>query len=157
MVESLAFHKKRRAVVRTSTLLENVRSLADKLKMLKQDFKNHQLAIIDQTDGEEALAEEQRALDDNDDIVSALNMLSHATPTRMPESIRIAGRQLAMLQTDLGSISDTVADLEDTEDDFECTLEEYRDRTSDIKAELAKLKTSLLSSEAAPGDTVMTD
>ena len=62
-----------------------------------------------------------------------------------------------MLQTDLGSISDTVADLEDTEDDFECTLEEYRDRTSDIKAELAKLKTSLLSSEAAPGDTVMTD
>ena len=56
MVESLAFHKKRRAVVRTSitkletkladlesvrdspTLLENVRSLADKLKTLKQDF-----------------------------------------------------------------------------------------------------------------------
>lgn len=56
--------------------------------MLKQDFKNHQLAIIDQTDGEEALAEEQRALDDNDDIVSALNihiqhLLSHATPTRI--------------------------------------------------------------------------
>ena len=58
----------------TPTLLNNVKSLADKLKTLKQDFKNHQLAIIDRTDEEEELAEEQQALDDNDDTVSAMNI-----------------------------------------------------------------------------------
>ena len=41
------------------TLKESAKDLADKLKTLQQDFKNHQLAIIDWTDGEEALAEEQ--------------------------------------------------------------------------------------------------
>ena len=142
--------------------MENARSLDHKLKSLKQDFKNHQLAIIDRTDGEEALAEEQQALDGNDDIVSALNirlqrLMSHATSTRVPEAVRVAGKQLTMLQTDLESINTTVAGLRDTEDGIECTLEEYRDRVSDIKAELAKLKASLLSSEAAPGDTVMVD
>ena len=59
----LAFHKKRRSVIRSSltklgTKLaelegdtsspaqsENARSLSDKLKALSQDFKTHQLAI----------------------------------------------------------------------------------------------------------------
>ena len=45
----------------------------------------------------------------------------------------------------------------DTDDDQKCTLEEYKDQTSKVKGELAKLKTSLLSSEAAPDDPVMRD
>lgn len=75
----LAFHKKRRGVIWTSltklgtkltkleaepkspALMENARSLADKLKTLKQKFKDHQLAIIDRTDNEEGLAEEQKS------------------------------------------------------------------------------------------------
>lgn len=88
----LAFHKKRRTVVRSSltklgtklteleadttvpTLKENAKDLADKLKTLQLDFKDHQLAIIDQTDGEEVLADEQQALDDNGDQVSELRI-----------------------------------------------------------------------------------
>ena len=124
----------------TPTLLDNVKSLADKLKTLKQDFKNHQLAIIDRTDEEEELAEEQQALDDNDDTVSAMNiriqrLLSRATPTRIPDSVRVAGRQLTLLQTELGSLRDTVTGLEDSEEGIECTLEEYKERMVEIKEE----------------------
>ena len=88
--EALAFHKKR-TVVRFSLTklgtklteleadtsiptLKNAKDLADKLKTLEQDFKNHQLSIIDRTDATEALAEEQQALDDNDDQVSELRI-----------------------------------------------------------------------------------
>ena len=88
----LAFHKKRRAVVRSSitrletklsdlesnlgspTLPENTHSLSDRLKALKMDFKTHQLAIIDRTSDEAQLTEEQQALDDNDDVISSLNI-----------------------------------------------------------------------------------
>ena len=64
--ELLAFYKKRRGVVRASltklrtklmdlkgdttipTLMESTRNLADKLEtLLRQDFKTHQLAIMD--------------------------------------------------------------------------------------------------------------
>ena len=72
----LAFHKKRRGVVKSSltklgtklidlegdttvpTLLESARNLADKLETLRQDFRTHQLAIIDCIDDGEALAKQ---------------------------------------------------------------------------------------------------
>ena len=87
--EALTFHNKRRGVIRSfltkvrtkltdleadttiSTLLESARNLADKLKTLQQD---HQLAIIDRTNEDEALAEEQRTLDDTEDQVSELSV-----------------------------------------------------------------------------------
>ena len=77
----LAFHEKRRGVVKASltklrtkltdlegdttvpTPLESARNLADKLDTLHQDFKTHQLAIIDCTDEGEALAGEQQVHD----------------------------------------------------------------------------------------------
>ena len=57
---------------RNPGLLEAVRSLSGKLKTLQEEFKTHQLKIIDLTDAEaeETLSEEQQALDENDDIVS---------------------------------------------------------------------------------------
>ena len=80
MTEDLNFHKKRRKVIRASltklgTKVTDTRpipgtaqSLSGKLKTLQDDFKTHQLKIIDLTDEEETLLEEQQALDDNDDI-----------------------------------------------------------------------------------------
>ena len=96
----LAFHKKRRGVVRSSltklgtklteleadpsssTLSENARNLTEKLKTLNQDFNTHQLAIIDRTSDEGDLADEQQVLDDNDDVgtqhpYSALTIVCH--------------------------------------------------------------------------------
>jgi len=54
------------------TLLESATSLAEKLKSLQQDYRNDQLAIIDRTEEDEALDQEQQALDDGDDSISAL-------------------------------------------------------------------------------------
>ena len=49
------------------TLLESSTNLAGKMKTLKQEFKEHQFPIIDRTDGEDALTEEQQSLDDSED------------------------------------------------------------------------------------------
>jgi hypothetical protein len=83
-----AFHKKRRRVVRSSltkldstltkleadsgnpVILESARNLAGKLNTLQQEFKDHQLAIIDHTVKESVLKRELQALDKNDDTVS---------------------------------------------------------------------------------------
>ena len=74
--KGLAFHKKRRYVVKSfltklgtkltdlkadtsiHTLLESSKNLAQKLKTLQLEFKEHQPAIIDRTDDEDVLAEE---------------------------------------------------------------------------------------------------
>ena len=100
----LAFYKKRRGVVRASltklgtklaeleastespTLLESANTLAEKLKVLQQEYRNHQLSIIDRTESEEELAEEQQALDDNDDQTSTLSGGSRIFKRRFQKS-----------------------------------------------------------------------
>ena len=110
-------------------------------------------AIIDRTNEEDDLAEEQRVLDDNDDVIAELNniriqrLLSAATHPVTPEAVRVATKQLTLLQTNLDSVNNAVSALDD---DLKCTLEEHKDQASELKSELAKLKTSLLSSEATP-------
>ena len=174
----LAFHKKRRAVVRASltklstklteleanatspTLSQSAKNLADKLKNLQQDFKNHQLAIIDRTDEEEALIEEQQALDEGDDQLSELSVRIErlmALASKGQDTVRVASKQLALLQTKLESINTAVSGLSDTEEDVACILEEYRDQVTEVKAELASLKTTLLSSDASADDPIIQD
>ena len=120
MTEDLNFHKKRRKVIRASLtklgtkvtdlegtrpipgLPETAQSLSGKLKTLQDDFKTHQLKIIDLTDEEETLLEEQQALDDNDDIVSELNiriqrLIASATPSTDADVMKVAPKQLKLL------------------------------------------------------------
>ena len=58
------------------TLLESSKNLAQKLKTLQlaMGFKEHQLSIIDGTDDEEVLAEEQQSLDDGEDQISEFSV-----------------------------------------------------------------------------------
>ena len=180
MAEDLPFHKRRRGVVRASltklgtklteleanpespTLLESATNLAEKLKTLQQEYRNHQLSIIDHADGDEALAEEQQALDDNDDLISALSvriqrLLKAATPSPRSNTVRVATKQIALLQRKLQEISVSVSAIVDTSEDCSCELEEYRDQLIELKAELSTLKGSLLDSDAVPDDPVMQD
>lgn len=179
MTEELGFHKKRRAVVRTSLTklstklaeleaypgrpapLESARNLAEKLKTLQQDFKTHQLAIIDRTE-EEDMEEELQALGNNDDLVSDLDvriqrLMNAAIASGTPDTVRVATKQLTLLLAKLASIETSVHDLDDHEDDEKCVLEEYKDQVVEIKGELSKLKMTLLNSEATPDDPVMHD
>ena len=128
--------------------------------MLHQDYKNHQLSIIDRTNDEDDLAEEQQNLDDADDQFSKLSVHVHrlmtlAVPSTSPDVARMATRQLQQLNTKLESIDASVSGLSDDEDDTVCTLEEYRDQVSEIKAELSAISTSLLSSDVPTDDPVM--
>lgn len=178
MAEQLAFHKKRRTIVRSSltklstnltelearphdpTLLESAKNLAEKLKSLEQEFKNHQLSIIDRFE-DENLMEEQESLEENNDIVSGYSiriqrLITAATPSTMPDTVRMVTKQLALLHAKVESISETIRTLDD-EEDLVYTLEEYRDQMIEIKVELTQLNTSLLTSEAAFEDAVMRD
>ena len=168
----LAFHKKRGVVkasltkLRTKltdlegdttipTLMESARNLAD-----KQDFKTHQLAIMDRTNEEDALADEQQVLDDNDDQVSELSvfiqrLITLATKSKSPDIARVANRQLTLLQAKLESTDTAIHDLDDTEEDIACILERYGDQVTEIKAKLTALESSLLNSDIPTDDPVM--
>ena len=51
------------------TFMESARNLVDMLQTLQQDFKTHQLTIVDRTNEEDALADEQQVLENSDDQV----------------------------------------------------------------------------------------
>ena len=79
--------------------MKSARNLADKLETLRQDFKTHQLTIMDRTNEEDALADEQQVLDDNDDQVSELSvriqrLITLATKSKSTDVARVANRQL---------------------------------------------------------------
>ena len=174
--DALAFHKKRRGVIRSSltklgtklaeleadptipTLRESAKILADKLKTLQLDLRSHQLAIIDRTDDEDALAEEQLALDDDEDRISELGIriqrLATLATSTGQDVVRVANKQLTFVQAKLESISSAVSDLVDPED-LACTLEEYKDQVTQIKTELTALNASLLSSDVPAEDPIM--
>ena len=111
MAEDLSFHKKRSKVVRASLaklstkvtdlesnpsapgVLESAQNLPEKLKTLKEEFRTHQLKIMDLTDAEESFAEEQHALDDNDDIMSELSIrIQQLVMSAMPPGVRTPRR-----------------------------------------------------------------
>lgn len=117
------------------TLLESAKNLAEKLKTLEQEFKNHQLSIIDRIE-DDNLMEEQEALDENDDVVSGYSiriqrLITAATPSTTPDTIRVVTKQLALLQAKVESVSETIHTLDDEEDDLVYTLEEYRSNDRD--------------------------
>ena len=80
-----------------------------------------------------------------------------ATTSSGQDTVRVANRQLTLLQTKLKSISAAVCDIDDTEEDAACTLEEYREQVTEVKSELAALKTSLLASDVPTDDLIMQD
>ena len=146
MTEELGFHKRRSGVVRSSltklstklteleadsgnpAILDSARNLVEKLKTLQQEFKNHQLAIIDDTEEGESLEEEQRALDDNDDIVSELHiriqrLINSATLSKTPDAVSVAVKQLALIRASLESIEASAHDLDGSDEDDVCGIE----------------------------------
>ena len=118
------------------------------------------MKIIDLTDEEETPLEEQQALDDNDDMVSELNiriqrLIALVTPSTDADVMKVAPKQLKLLTGKLKDIEMSVNALED-EDDSICALEEYRDQVGEIK-ELNGVKTSLLKSDVTTDDSIMQD
>ena len=80
---------------------------------------------------------------------------SHLITTSLGQDT-VANRQLTLLWAKLDSIKAAVHDVDDAEEDAACTLEEYREQVTEVKSELAALKTSLLASgHGVPTDDLM--
>jgi len=176
--ELLAFHRKRKSVVRASLtkletklveleantgspiLLVTASALVEKLKTLRLEYRNNQLLIIDNTESEAALGKEQQTLSNHDDQTSSLHirfqpLIILATPTLESNAVKVASKQITLLQKKLNDISASLDDIDSSHKDSTCELEKYRYQLVELKAELNKLKDSLLTTGATPDDPVM--
>ena len=136
--------------------LFNAQNAASKLKTLDTEFRDHQLKIIDLTTSEQALAEEQQALDDHDDIISELSIriqrvITSVAPSATTDALKLSKKRLELLQVKLKDVESAVNGLEGSEDNV-WALEEYRDQITGLRGEI---KTALLSSDVATDDPVV--
>ena len=177
MTDQLNFHKKRRRVTRSSLTklatkltglesatedpdtLRNALGLTTKLKALDAEFRTHHLSIIDLTEDEETLTEEQQALDDHDDQVSELNtriqrLTSLLTPSSASNLRKSSLRRLARLREKLAGIRASI-DVVTDDDDGVCTLQQHEEQIADLKKELKEIQTSLLDVDLETSDPLI--
>ncbi len=177
MAEQLSFHRKRRGVARASltklatkvTELEGstdnpdtlrvAQALVTKLKSLDHEFKSHHLSIVDLTDGEESLAEEQEALDSHDDQVGELNVRvqrlvasTTASPTLGLQKSSL--KRLTRLREKLVGVGTSIDGADEGEDGI-CTLQQCEERIGDLKKELREIQNSLVDIELEAGDPLV--
>jgi len=99
------------------------------------------------------LAEEQEALDNNDDQVSELSVRIQQLITLASKgqgTTQVATKHLTLLQAKLESVDAAIHDIEGNDEDVMCILEEYKDQVIAVKTKLALLKATLLASDATP-------
>ena len=174
------FHKKRRRVTKASLTKLNTRiheleaditnpnalraaqGLASKLKALDTKLKSHQLAIINLTDGDEALTAEQQELDDHDDRVSKLTiriqrLVSTLSPTATDGLCRTFTRHLERLRGKLAGIQEAVNAIPEDriDDDSACVLEQYAEQIADVKVEMKDVGNCIFNTELTGDDPIM--
>ncbi len=111
------------------------------------------------TDGEEALTEEQEALDNHDDQVSELDvriqrLVSSLTPSPVPDIQRLSLRRLTHLKEKLAGISTSIDTVTD-DDDGVCTLQQHGEQIADLKKELKEIQNALLDVDLEAGDPLV--
>lgn len=75
--------------------------------------------------------------------------------SKCKETIRVASKQLTLLETKLKTINTELSGLGDADDDIVCILEEYKDQVTEIKTEVATIKTTLLTSDTPTDDPIV--
>ena len=176
-VRDVDFHKKRRRVTKASLTklstriteleadtanpdaLRAAQGLASTLKVLDTEVKSHQLAIIDLTDGDEALTAKQQELDDHDDRVSELTiraqrLVSALSPTATDGLRKTLTRRL---REKLIGIQEAVNAIPEDrgDDDSACMLEHYAEQITDVKVEMKDICTCTLNIELTGDDPIM--
>ena len=106
---------------------------------------------MDLTSTEEALAEEQQALDDHEDIselsIHVQRLIVSVIPSASSDIQKLSTKRLALLQGKPKDIDAAVKGMDDDEDNV-CALEEYRDQITELKGELSEIRTAILGSDA---------
>ena len=119
--------------------------MSQKLTYLDTEFRSHHHALIDLIEDEESLAREQELLDSHDDLIAELTVrvkgvVSASSPSSTEPCRRIAFRTLTHVWKSLDSIHAIIYD-DSTSDVF--LLQQYEERTIDIRKDLAKTRDDL--------------
>ena len=160
---TISTHEKRRGVVQASinrlevrlTTLEGAtdrpttmgaaKQLLSKLETLDAEYKTHHLAIVDLTD-ENGQEDQQRHLDDHDDLVSELTLrvqqLLDSCSSHNSESRKVPTKRLSHLQRKLAAISTGLSSLPDGDDGI-TLLHQYEEQLAESKIELTEARNLL--------------
>ena len=160
---TISTHEKRRGVVQASinrlevrlttlegatdrpTTLGAAKQLLSKLETLDAEYKTHHLAIVDLTD-ENGQEDQQRHLDEHDDLVSELTLrvqqLLDSCSSHNPESRKVPTKRLSHLQRKLAAISTGLSSLPDGDDGI-TLLHQYDEQLAESKIELTEARNLL--------------
>ncbi len=138
--------------------LEVVERLKTKLEVLDTEYKTHHYAVIDLIDDRGQLENEQRALDEHDDVIADLAIRiqkllstcsSYSTNPTNPQS-----HKLLHLQRSLSSVKEAVSSLAGG-DEHVCHLQQHQEQLSDFKRELADIRDCLLALDLKDTDDLI--
>lgn len=162
---ALSNYKKKRGVVRTSVTrlctrlagLEGpdaARRLTTTLQTLAAEFRVHHYAIIELTDDETALENEQDLLDKHDDEIAQLTTrvekLVAACLSLDSNQPKIALKRLKHLDKGLDTIFGGISSLPSGDDGI-CLLQQYEVQLSEFKTEFSDIHRGLLSFDIEDG------
>ena len=173
MTDTERYHRRRRGVVRgmitrlttrfvdlklkieQPETLSHTRQMAQRLRSLDSEFKQHHFAIVDLIERDEDLDKEQNVLDDYEDQISDLTvaiemLISECTPTSKysNDGRRLLSRKLAHIKkhVDLAAMAIEADSVDD------CLLKQYEEQLSDYKKELAGVLNELLALDVVETD-----
>ena len=182
--KDIDFHKRRRRVTKASLTklgsklteleadtsgpdaLRLAQNLASKLKTLDVEFKTHQLAIIDLSEGDVDDADdanlntEQEELDNHDDRVRELSiriqrLTSSLSPTATDSLRKTTIRRLETLRELVAATQTAVTAIPEDDEDSACTLEQHSEQIADAKSELKDVRACTLNMELAGEDPIV--
>ena len=151
------------------SVLAHAQQLSKRLENLDSDYKTRHFTIIDVTEDEVQLAEEQETLDSHDNEVADLNLRLQAliipatTPppplaidSHPPSNRDILERCSAQLQARLVSIHEKVGELNEDGKEIHL-LHLYQEHLADLKRELSELRNEILTITADVSDPLMSN
>ena len=165
---TLSTHRRRRGVAKASithlsnclkeleadlsqpAITDHAQKLEQKLDALDAEFRSHHHNIVDLTDSEESLEREQTVLGDHDDLVTKLSVritqLIDACTSSDTALRKLATRRLAHVRKALTDATSSIKALMGDADDA-YRLRQYEEQVLDLKKELSKTRSSLLTLE----------
>ena len=121
--------------------------MQQELDALDAEFRDHHHNVIDLTDSEDSLPREQDVLDEHDDLVADLSVrVKQLIDACMSSNTTVATRRLAHVKKTLSNVSSAIGTLSgDPDDTF--LLRQYEEQLIDLKKELSKTRSGLLTLE----------
>ena len=136
----------------------SARRILEKLESHDNEFKEKHLAIVDRTDDERKLEDEQNTLDSHDDIVSALESRLHklisAGASGNSNAYKVSSKRLAHLESVVTSVSSNLKSIPSGPESA-IMLQQFSEQLTDSGRELSEVRSVLFSLDLDDSDSLI--